>query len=97
MITSIVTLRIHPERLEEARAILASAVPETREFEGNRGVDVLVDRTDETRWLVYERWATMEHDAAYRAHRAGEGRITGLADVLAAAPVWQYFDHLADT
>lgn len=92
-VTAILELQFRPEKLDEAREILARALPQTRAFEGSEGVDVLVDRADETRWLVYERWASMEHDAAYRAHRAGEGRIVGLPETLAVSPTLRWFDN----
>lgn len=91
-VSAIIEFRFLPERLDEARAIVARAIPETRAFEGSEGVDVLVDRDDETRWVMYERWASMEHDAAYRAYRAGDGAIVGLPEVLAAPPVRRWFD-----
>jgi len=49
--------------------------------------DVLFDEDDEAHWLIYELWETVEADEAYRAFRAGEGKITQLPPLLAAPPV----------
>jgi quinol monooxygenase YgiN len=48
---------------------------------------VLIDEDDEAHWLIYELWETVEADEAYRAFRAGEGKITQLPPLLAAPPV----------
>jgi len=37
--------------------------------------------------LLIETWQSEEHDAAYRAWRAGPGTITELAPLLTGAPV----------
>jgi quinol monooxygenase YgiN len=66
---------------------MGRALQDTRAFEGNLGTDVLVDEDDEAHWLIYELWDTVEHDEAYRAFRAGEGRLTELPALLAATPV----------
>ncbi|OIN82757.1 putative quinol monooxygenase, partial [Mycobacterium malmoense] len=59
----------------------------TRAFAGNLGTDVLVDQDDEAHWIINELWETVGHDEAYRKFRAGEGRLTELAALLAAPPV----------
>lgn len=90
-ITATLELRFKPEAVEEARTVLARVLAETRAFEGNEGVDVLVDADDPAHWIAYERWASAEHDAAYRTFRAGPGQITDLGPLLAAAPVLTWF------
>jgi quinol monooxygenase YgiN len=86
-VTATLELRFKPELLDDARTILARVLAETRAFEGNEGVDVLVDSSDPAHWVAYERWASPEADAAYRTFRAGPGEITDLGPLLAARPV----------
>lgn len=83
---AVLELRLNPEMLEQAPIVLHRALEETRAFDGNLGVDVVVDDTDPTRWLIIESWETAAHDAAYREFRAGPGALTDLAPLLAAAP-----------
>lgn len=83
---AVLELRLNPEMLEQASVVLRRALEETRAFEGNLGVDVLVDDTDPNRWLVVESWETAAHDASYRGFRAGPGALTDLAPLLAAPP-----------
>jgi quinol monooxygenase YgiN len=66
---------------------MGRALRDTRTFDGNLGVNVLVDADDETHWIIYELWESVEHDEAYRSFRAGEGKIAELPPLLAAPPV----------
>lgn len=90
-ITATLELRLRPDMLDEARTLLRRVLEETRAFDGNLGVDVLVDRDDPAHWIAYETWESEEHDAAYREFRAGPGEITDLGPLLAAAPVLTMF------
>jgi len=90
-ITATLELRFKPESLDEARTVLSRVLAETRAFDGNEGVDVLVDSNDPAHWIAHETWASEEHDAAYRAFRAGEGAVTDMPPLLAAAPVLTWF------
>ncbi|MBS45676.1 MAG: antibiotic biosynthesis monooxygenase [Nocardioides sp.] len=80
-------LRLRPDSLDEARTILRRVLAETRAFDGCEGVDVMVDETDPAHVVAVERWRDMEADSAYRAFRAGPGKITDFATILAGAPV----------
>jgi quinol monooxygenase YgiN len=84
-------LRFDPTRLDDARTVINRVLSETRAFDGNLGVDVLVDVDDPAHWVAHETWESPEHDAAYREFREGEGRITDLGPLLAAAPVLTWF------
>ena len=86
-ITVLLELRIKTEALAEAREIFRRELVKTRAFDGSLVIDLLVDADDETHWIIYESWASVEADDAYRAFRAGEGKITDLPPLLAAPPV----------
>ena len=86
-VTVVLELRIKPDSVAEARDIFRRALVDTRAFPGNLGTDVLVDETDEGHWLIYELWESVEHDEAYRAFRAGEGKLTAVPALLTAPPV----------
>ena len=86
-VTVILELRVKPEAVGAARDVMGRALRDTRAFAGNLRTDVLVDSDDETHWVIYEIWETVEADDAYRRFRAGEGKITELPPLLAAPPV----------
>jgi quinol monooxygenase YgiN len=86
-VTVTLELRLKPDSVQAAREVMGRALKDTRAFAGNLQTDVLVDEDDEAHWLIYELWQSVEHDEAYRAFRAGEGKLTELPPLLAAPPV----------
>jgi quinol monooxygenase YgiN len=86
-VTVLLELRFKPESVEEARAVFTRELVKTRAFAGALTVDTLIDEDDEAHWIIYEVWESVEADEAYRAFRAGEGKITDLPPLLAAPPV----------
>ena len=85
-ITSLLELRLRPERLPGAMAALDEALVATRAREGCLGVDVMVDTADAAHVVVVERWASSAHDDAYRAWRATPDGASALGEVLAGPP-----------
>jgi len=90
-VTAHLDLNVKAEALPTAPAVLRDILSDTRAFDGCLGVDVLVDSEDPAHFLVVEQWVSMEHDAAYRAWRAGDG-ASGLAELLATPPVLTHFE-----
>ncbi len=86
-VTVTLELRFKPDEVAAARELMGRVLQDTRAFDGNVRTDVLIDEDDEAHWLIYELWETVEADEAYRTFRAGEGKITQLPPLLAAAPV----------
>jgi quinol monooxygenase YgiN len=86
-VTVLLELRFKPEEVGAGRELMGRTLQDTRAFEGNLQTDVLVDADDEAHWIIYEVWDSVEHDDAYRAFRAGEGKVTQLPPLLAAPPV----------
>jgi quinol monooxygenase YgiN len=86
-VTVLLELRFQPESVAEAREVFARELQKTRGFQGSLVTDVLVDEADEAHWIIYEVWESVEADEAYRAFRAGDGKITDLPPLLAAPPV----------
>ena len=80
-------LKFKPESVSAGRDLMRRTLEVTRGFDGNLRTDVLVNEDDEAHWIIYELWDTVEHDEAYRAFRAGEGKVTELPPLLAAPPV----------
>ena len=90
-ITAFLEVRVKPEALDQGfHAELHSILVDTRAFDGCLGVEVLIDTADPTHFVAVERWESEEHDAAYRAWRAGDGQ-TNLASFLASPPVLTKF------
>ena len=88
-------LRLTPEAVTEAPAMLREILTDTRAFEGCEGVDVLIDQHDPTHLILAERWASTEADAAYRKWRATDG-ASQLGTLLASAPTSSSFETATD-
>lgn len=86
-VTVLLELKFKPDSVAAAREVFGKALQATRNFEGNLVTEVVIDETDEAHWIIYERWESVEHDEAYRAFRADEGKIVDLPPLLAAPPV----------
>jgi quinol monooxygenase YgiN len=86
-VTVLLELRFKPDEVAAGRELMGRTLQDTRTFEGNLQTDVLVDADDEAHWIIYEVWDSVEHDEAYRAFRAGEGKVTQLPPLLAAPAV----------
>jgi quinol monooxygenase YgiN len=86
-VTVLLELRFKPDEVAAGRELMGRTLEATRAFDGNLHTDVLVDEDDEAHWIIYEVWDSVEHDEAYRAFRAGEGKVTQLPPLLAAPPV----------
>lgn len=86
-VTVLLELRFKPESVQAGRELMRRTLQTTRAFDGALRVDVLEDADDEAHWIIYELWASVEHDEAYRAFRAGEGKVRELPPLLAAPPV----------
>lgn len=95
-ITVFFEIRVRPEALDQGiHAELHKILNDTRAFEGCLAVDVLIDSDEPTHIVAVEKWASEEHDAAYRAWRAGDGK-TNLASYLASPPVLTKFSSADD-
>ena len=86
-VTVLLELKLKPDAVPAARDLMHRTLQDTRAFDGNVRTDVLVDEDDDSHWIIYELWESVEHDEAYRRFRAGEGRVIELPPLLAAPPV----------
>lgn len=86
-VTVLLELRFKPDEVAAGRELMGRTLQTTRAFDGNLQTDVWVDEDDEAHWIIYEVWDSIEHDEAYRAFRASEGKVTQLPPLLAAPPV----------
>jgi heme oxygenase (mycobilin-producing) len=80
-----------PESAEAGLKATSAAVKDTRAFEGNTGVSVLVDEADPAHVVIVEYWKSASHDEAYQAWRAGSGAPTEIIALLARPPRTLHF------
>ena len=92
-ITATLEPKHKPESVPAARDVMRRALHDTRAFHGNLGTDVLVDQDDQTHWIIYQRWETVEHDEAYRNSRAGESQPNRAASTARRTPGQNEVQH----
>ena len=85
-ITALLELTLKADSVADAPRVLSKTLEATRAFAGNSGVEVLYDVADPAHVVVIERWASLEHDDAYRTWRATPEGASALGDVLAERP-----------
>jgi quinol monooxygenase YgiN len=84
------------DRVDDALALLKDTLKDTRAFEGNLRTDVWQDANDPAHIILYEEWEAMENDTAYREWRAGDGAVTGMAELVAGPPSVVYINERTD-
>jgi quinol monooxygenase YgiN len=85
-ITALLELTLKAESVADAPTVLAKTLEATRAFPGNEGIEVLYDVANPAHVVVIERWASLEHDDAYRAWRATPEGASGLGALLSERP-----------
>ena len=94
-LTVLLDLQLKPDNLDTAYAEIHSILTDTRAFEGCLSVEVIVAIEDPAHLILVERWESVEHDAVYRAWRAGDGATT-LGQLLAGPPTITAFQTAHD-
>jgi quinol monooxygenase YgiN len=85
-VITLLDLQFKPDLVDEALELFSRVLVDTRAFDGCRKVTVIRDHEDPAHVVAVEEWESLEHDAAYRRWRAGDGTITELPPLLAGAP-----------
>ena len=85
-ITALLELTLKADSVADAPGVLTKTLEATRAFEGNQGVEVLYDVTNPAGVVVIERWASLDHDDAYRTWRATPEGASALGALLAEQP-----------
>ena len=94
-VTVLLDLHLKADSVTSAPSMLRDILAETRAFDGCLSVEVLVDNEDPAHLILFERWASVERDAAYREWRAGAG-ATQLGTILASPPLVSKFQTASD-
>jgi quinol monooxygenase YgiN len=91
-ITVFLEVQLRPDTVgAQAEDAIRDTLVATAAFDGNEGLEVLVDDADPTRVIVVETWATAGHHDAYVAWRQTPEGAAALGSVLAGPPVTRTF------
>jgi quinol monooxygenase YgiN len=85
-------LRVEPSKTEEFLAYVAQEIAASRNFEGNRRFDILVDRNEPGKIVFYEEWESVEARQRYWSWREARGDKEKLQQYLLSPPIVRSFE-----
>ena len=83
-----------PESVDRLKAALRSLFPDTRKYEGCRGITAYTNADDALAVVFEEHWETRAHHERYLKWRTETGVIADLVGMLEAPPTIRYFEQL---
>lgn len=89
--TVFLEMTVRPDA-DDAAEIAREVLSQTGAREGIESLEVLVDDADPLKWVVIEKWASIEARNAYVAWRASPEGANRLGDVMATPPVFRTFE-----
>ena len=87
-------IQIKPECVDEVKAFLKEALPDTRAYAGCQGVDIYGNLDESTNLIFYERWDTRGHYEKYLSWREETGVLNELGAKLTGPPSIRYYDRI---
>jgi len=93
-ITAFTELNVKPEAVADLKAILKEILPDTRSFDGCRGVEVYSDKENDSIIMLLSQWDSRDHHARYVEWRAETGVLDRMGVTLAGPPVGRYFEQV---
>src|SRR5512137_441207 len=82
------------ETVDSLKAALPKLFPDTRAYEGCRGITAYINGDDGRTIVFVEYWETKTHYERYLAWRTKTGVIAGLVSMSEAPPRIRYFDQI---
>lgn len=82
---------VKAEEIANMKSYLAEILPDTRTYDGCRGIDVYFDTDDEARMIFVEHWDSRPHHEKYVGWRTETGVMDKLGGMLAGPPSIRYF------
>ena len=94
--TTVVLLEIQvkPECVEEVKAFMKEALPDTRGYDGCQGLDVYGNLDESTNLVFYERWDSRDHYQKYLNWRTETGVLDQLVSKLVGPPSIRYYERV---
>ncbi len=81
----ILEIPVHPEKRDELIAIMKGALPDTRAYDGNLGIEMWTPEDDSGTLMIFEVWETREHQGRYLQWRTETGLVEVLGPFLSGA------------
>jgi quinol monooxygenase YgiN len=90
----VIEVQIKPEALEQVKAGLKAALPDTRAYDGCLGVDCYANTEDPNNLIVIDVWESEKHYEKYMAWRTETGFMEQMAAAFSAPPSFRHYERL---
>ncbi len=88
----IAEVKVKPETKDELVAYMKEILPDTRNFEGNEGIEIYFDTEETDVMVLVERWREPEDYHKYHEWRVSTGVIDKLRTFLAGRPSRRFLE-----
>jgi len=86
--------KARPDSVDRLKAALPNLFPDTRRYEGCRGITAHTNVDDGLAVVFVEHWDTRAHHERYLRWRTETGVIAELVGMLEAPPTIRYFEQI---
>ena len=83
---------VNPEHIADMKAYMAEILPDTRAYDGCRGVDLYFNMDDPGNMVLVEYWDSRAHYEQYVGWRTETGVMAKIGAMLAGPPSIRYFE-----
>lgn len=84
---------VKSEEVSNMKTYLAQILPDTRAYDGCRGIDAYFDTQDGSKLVLVEHWDSRAHHQKYVAWRTETGVMARLGGMLAGPPSMRFFER----
>ena len=91
-VTILLRMRVKEESIAAFEESFAAMLPETRAYDGCRGVTVQRQLDAPTTYWIFEQWDSKEHYERYLQWRNESGTLGTLAETLSEPPALSFLD-----
>jgi quinol monooxygenase YgiN len=92
-VTVLLEAPVKPENVSNMKSYMAELLPDSRKYEGCRGMDVYFNTEDKNTMVVLERWDSRQHHEKYLGWRTETGVMDKIGGMLAGPPSIRYFER----
>jgi quinol monooxygenase YgiN len=92
-VTVLLEAPVKPEEVSNMKSYLAEILPDSRKYEGCKGMEVYFNTEDEDNMILLERWDSRQHHEKYLGWRTETGVMDKLGGMLAGPPSIRYFER----
>lgn len=84
---------VKAEEISNMKSFLAEVIPETRDYDGCRSMDLYFDTEDDGKLVLVENWDSRAHHEKYLGWRTDTGVMGKIGAMLAGPPSIRYFER----